>query len=127
MSKRFIPLEMLLLALAAQSRRLVSTRQRFGLPDDEYLLEDAHCTEPGCDCEKLWVGVFSKDKNIHFALSEHDLAPAKKSHSNTRLLSKAPQSNLAPALFVLVQEQLANDNYTQTKPPPKRPSPKKKH
>lgn len=95
--------------------RVITTRGYPGLPDDEYALIEAYCTDPTCDCRRVMLNVVGRRQasqpgspflaSIGFGFDrDSDLAGPYLDPLN-------PQGQYADVLFPLVSGVLAQPSY----------------
>ncbi len=91
--------------------RVLTTRSYAGVPDDEYALIEAYCTDPTCDCRRVMLNVVGRRQgdtslaSVSFGF-ERDAEMA-----GPFLDPLNPRSQYADALFPLVVQILADPAY----------------
>ena len=91
--------------------RVITIRHYPGLPDDDYALIEAYCTDPECDCRRVMLNVVSQRlpgtqlASISFGFDRHD------EMAGPFLDPLNPRSHFADALLALVADILNDPAY----------------
>lgn len=88
-----------------ETRNLTTLADRDGLPADTYELVELYCVEAGCDCRRVMLNVLAGKSLKHVATINYGFDP----DDDMRGPFLDPlnvQSDLSPALLMLVQEDL---------------------
>ena len=113
----------------AEDTLLISVRNHPRLPDDNYALIDAYCSDPGCDCRVAYLcAVPESQPSKQVALITFGWEPLEfyqewmgsealneeaRSLKGPALMLMAPQSELAPELLELVKPKLRETAYIE--------------
>jgi hypothetical protein len=79
------------------------------LPDDDYGLIEAYCTDPKCDCRRVMLNVVGRQQGPDYLASISFGFDRKKQHAGPFLDPINRQSEFAPALLDLVIRQILSD------------------
>jgi len=93
--------------------RVISTRGYPGLPDDEYALSEAYCSDPKCDCRRVMLNVTGRHRGGRYLASISFGFDRDAEMADPFLDPLNRQSQYADALFRLVAQVLADPAYTE--------------
>ncbi len=88
--------------------RVLSIRGDEVLPDDEYVLLEAYCVDPRCDCKTGWITVLARRREVcvvvlHFRLFPED--------NQMRIEFTGPVKAHAERVLEMVSEMLREDKH----------------
>ncbi len=95
----------------------------YGLPPDSYIFVELFCNDKKCDCRRVFFDVFSENKNASVALicwgwESRDFYKKWLGIYDSALITEligpslnvgSPQSELAPAILLMIEELLKNN------------------
>jgi hypothetical protein len=109
--------------LALREMRLIEVRGSKDLPDGEYTLVESYCSEPGCDCRRVLLQIFTRDNSQPLAFVSYGWAPREFyaqrcggddfDYCGPYLEPMAGQSAQAQALLELVRVALSDPDYVE--------------
>lgn len=106
------PFDELFPDLARQETRSIAVMQHDGLLPGSYLLREAYCVEPRCDCRRVLLQIWHVERKRQVATLNYAFEPPEPPFEDEGQLfidPINPQSNLSDALLAFVEGMLAND------------------
>jgi len=104
-----IPFVALFREQAIAETRTIMTRNHAELPDDDYALAEAYCTDPDCDCRRVMLNILGRRQGhvatISFGFDRDE------EMAGPFLDPLNPQSRLSGVLLKLVTSVLADPAY----------------
>jgi hypothetical protein len=79
------------------------------LPDDDYGLIEAYCTDPKCDCRRVMLNVIGRQQGPDYLAAISFGFDRNKEHAGPFLDPMNRQSHYAPALLDLVIREILTD------------------
>jgi hypothetical protein len=98
--------------LARSESRAITVTRRGELPRGSYLLREAYCVEPRCDCRRVLLQVWSAEERRQVATLNYAFEPPEPPFEDEGQLfidPLNPQSGLSDALQQLVEQLLDTD------------------
>ncbi len=109
--------------IAEHETRSIAVYNHVGIPKDEYVLVEAYCDEPDCDCRRVFLNVVSRQQQrdvavIAYGWEDEDFyidwfgknrQDVIKELKGPVLNSASRQTSIAPALLKLIETEILTD------------------
>jgi|SRR5579859_1422712 len=99
--------------LARSESRAITVKQHDALLPGSYLLREAYCVEPRCDCRRVLLQIWHVERKRQVATLNYAFEPPKPPFEDEGQLfidPINPQSDLSDALHDFVEDMLATDS-----------------
>lgn len=110
--------------VAEQETRSLTVTRDTEVPAGTYLLMELYCTEPDCDCRRVFLNVISAEENESLAVIAYgwedqeyyedwfgmDMPQVIDELKGPALNTASPQSEYAPVLLKTIEEQVLTDD-----------------
>jgi hypothetical protein len=106
------PFDELFPDLARSESRAITVAGHDRLPSGSYLLREAYCVEPTCDCRRVLIQVWHAERKLQVATLNYAFEPPTPPFADEGQLfldPMNPQSDLSDALYDVVENILAAD------------------
>lgn len=120
----YAPLQEQLPTIAKQETRSLTVTRDTEIPAGTYLLIELYCTDPDCDCRRVFLNVISAEENESLAVIAYgwedrdyyenwfgmDMPQLIDELKGPALNAASPQSEYAPALLKTIEKQILTDD-----------------
>lgn len=120
----YAPLQEQLPTIAKQETRSLTVTRDTEIPVGTYLLIELYCTDPDCDCRRVFLNVISAEENESLAVIAYgwedrdyyedwfgmDMPQLIDELKGPALNAASPQSEYAPALLKTIEKQILTDD-----------------